>query len=287
MWQFLSTEPQPDTPLSAAFPTNNTDLLKLEPNLAQYSYSNMGYTILGMVIETVTGQRYESYLDNRFLALLNMQNSSFEFISQQGPYAEPLLAMGYHDGLVSQNNVPSYLRPAGQFSTTATDMAKFMRFILDDGTINGQRLINSQHIPLLATPSTTLAHNNGLSIGHGLALANRDREGVIAMCHPGTTFGFRAYLCLFLEQQKGFFYATNTDSETADYNQFNKAFINQLNIAPVKPILPTKSKRDISIFNGIYLLSPNNMAEFELIDRLFNFIWIKSENDQLLVNLAK
>lgn len=284
MWQFLSTEPLPNTPLVEAFESSRGNLLKVrsEPG-TQYSYSNMGYALLGMVIEAVTQQRYESYLDENLLIPLGMNDSSFEFVSQVGDKADPHLAMGYHDIHSPQAAVPSYLRPAGQFTTTAPDMAKFIQFLLADGEINGEAYIKPDHMAQLTKPLGTKAHLAGLEIGHGLALAYRDRHGVLGECHPGTTFGFRAYLCLFPEQGKGYFYAANTDSESANYEQFNQLFINKLNIPPASVAPANNNGASLKAFEGIFVPAPNNMAEFEFIDKLFNFIWLQKQDEALLL----
>ena len=284
MWQLLSTKPLPNTPLEEAFESSRQNLLKIrtEPG-TQYSYSNMGYTLLAMVIEAVTNQRYEKFLDDNFLDPLEMYDSSFEFISQQGQFADPLLAMGYHENNVTQIAVPSYLRPAGQFTTTAPDMAKFMNFLLNEGKVKGQNFVKPEHMRMLTNPFNTKAHMAGLNIGHGLAFANRDRHNVLGMCHPGTTFGFRAYICIFPDEKKGFFYAANTDNETADYEKFNEFFINKLSVVSASIAETTGKEIGLSKLEGIYLPSPNNMAEFEFIDMLFNFIWLKQSNAYLLM----
>jgi CubicO group peptidase (beta-lactamase class C family) len=284
MWQLLSTKPLPNTPLAEAFKSSEQNLLKIrtEPG-TQYSYSNMGYTLLAMVIEAVTKQRYEEFLDSNLLNPLGMTDSSFEFISQQGQFADPLLAMGYHENNVAQAAVPSYLRPAGQFTTTAPDMARFMNFLLNGGKVNGEGFVHPEHMDMLTEPLNTDAHKAGLSIGHGLVLAKRDRHNVVGMCHPGTTFGFRAYICLFPDEKKGFFYAANTDSETANYEKFNELFINKLSVMSAPIAETTGMEVSLSKLEGVYLPSPNNMAEFEFIDMLFNFIWLEQANEQLII----
>ncbi len=284
MWQLLSTKPLPITPLAEAFKSSRDNLLtvRTEPG-TQYSYSNMGYALLAMVIEAVTKQRYEEFLDSNLLKPLGMTDSSFEFISQQGEFADPLLAMGYHENNVAQAAVANYLRPAGQFTTTAPDMATFMNFLLNGGKVDGKAFVHPEHMDMLTEPLNTDAHKAGLTIGHGLVLAKRDRHNVVGMCHPGTTFGFRAYICLFPDEKKGFFYAANTDSETANYEKFNELFINKLSVTSA-PIAETSTVEvSLSKLAGIYLPSPNQMAEFEFIDMLFSFIWLEQANQQLII----
>jgi CubicO group peptidase (beta-lactamase class C family) len=284
MWQFLNTTPTPVTPLKNAFPLNNHRLLKVRTQPGkQYSYSNMSYTLLAMVIEAVTQEKYEDYLDKNFLQPLNMSNSTFKFTSQTGQFSDEKLAMGYFENNVPQTAVPSFLRPAGQFTTTAPDMAKFMQLIFNNGVLNNKPFIRSDLIQRLGYPDKTDAENAGLKIGHGLALAMRDRHGVVGMCHPGTTLGFRAYICLFPKEKKSFFYAINTDSETADYEKFNAIFINYL-LIDKSPVAPTSDqKMNLSALEGIYLPSPNNMAEFEWLDLVFNFKWLTRQDNKIVI----
>ena len=276
IWQFLNTKVTADSPLTDAFPQNQDDLLlaRTRPG-SQYSYSNMGYAILGLVIEQVTSERYEDYLARELLEPLGMHDSSFSLVTQE---QDPRLAMGYLDGGIPQNSVPMFLRPAGQFTTTAKDMHLLLRFLLGSGSVNGVDLIAPRYLERLGRPSTTEAYLAGLSAGHGLALATRDRHGVVGECHPGTTFGFRAFLCLFRAERKAFFYAINADDESANYERFTEYFIDRLNVAAVTeaPIVRVSA---LSKYTGLYTLAPPNMAEFAWLDWLFNSLWL-SEHQQ-------
>jgi len=284
MWQFLNTAPEPDTPLENAFPSQANELLKVRSKPGtQYSYSNMGYALLAMVIETITGERYEDYLEEQLLAPLGMQDSTFHFVSQTGKYKDEMLAMGYFENNVPQTSVPIYLRPAGQFSTTALDMAKFMLFLLGNGQLYGKPFIRPELMNMIGVPNNTDAKNKGLEIGHGLALAARDRHGVVGFCHPGTTFGFRAYICLFPEDKKAFFYAINADVETSNYEKFNEILINHLALKNADPVKAERQVANLSKVEGIYVPSPNNMAEFEWLDMMFNFKWLVAKNNKVII----
>lgn len=285
MWQFLSTRPTPNTPLQEGLLVGKDSRLKIRSKPGdQYSYSNTGYALLGIIIEKVSGQRYEEFLDQHVLKPLKMNQSTFHFMHQQDD-APSKLATGYLDGGQEILAQPMYLRPAGQFTTTARDMAKFASFLIAGGKLDGQSFIPSNAVADLSKPTTTLAAKADLDIGHGLALALRDRHGVLGQCHPGTTFGFRANICLFPEQKKAFFYSINTDSESADYEKFTIAFIEALNVRKTvaeisNPIHEKTAKQNI---NGFYLLEPANMQEFEWLDLMFNFRYLSMQGDQLVV----
>jgi len=270
MWQFLNTNVNADTPLTDAFPQSHEHLLQIRTRPgSQYSYSNMGYTMLGLVIERASAERYEDYLAREILEPLGMHDSSFRYIVQN---QDPRLAMGYLEAGIAQSSVPMFLRPAGQFTTTADDMQLLLRFLLG----NGNGLIAPEYLDTLGRPSTTDAYLAGLPMGHGLALATRDRHGVLGECHPGETFGFRAYLCVFRAQSKAFFYAVNADSENADYERLNRHFIEQIDVAPVSAA-PTVPTARLDEYTGLYQLAPSNMAQFAWLDWMFNSLWLSAD----------
>ena len=277
MWQFLNTGVTADTPLANAFPQSHDYLLRVRTRPgSQYSYSNMGYAVLGLVIEKVTAERYEEYLARELLEPLGMVDSSFFLITQN---QDSRLAMGYLDGGTPQQSVPMFLRPAGQFTTTASDMGLFLRFLLGSGSVKGEQVIRSEFLDRLGRPSTTEATLSGLLMGHGLALAARDRHGVLGECHPGTTFGFRAYLCVFRAEGKAFFYAVNADDESADYERFTGYFIEQVGVAPVAEV-PAVPIRRLGDYAGLYTLAPPNMAQFAWLDWMFNSIWVSVDQQR-------
>jgi CubicO group peptidase (beta-lactamase class C family) len=284
-WQAFSLEPTADTPLIEAFSRDPALLhVRTKPG-STYAYSNMGYGLLGMVIESVSGERYEQYLDNNLLPALSMHDSSFEFVSQAEMNADDRLAMGHFENGRTQGAVTTYLRPAGQFTTTAVDMANFARFLMSDGMIDGESFIAPTLLSALGRAEGTGPAVAGLPMGHGLALAGRDRHGVVGMCHPGTVVGYRAMMCLYPEQGKAFFVAMNTDSETADYNRFNALLINALDVAGSTQQTPSAvTPADIADWQGFYILSPNNMEQFAWVDMVFNFVRVDWDGKHLRVN---
>jgi CubicO group peptidase (beta-lactamase class C family) len=281
LWQIFSLKVQPDVPLAATFARDPTLLRVRSRPGTRFSYSNMSYVLLGMVIESVTGQRYEHYLDTHLLRPLGMHDSTFTFVSQTGPQADARLAMGHFENGVAHAAVPSYLRPAAQFTTTAADMASFSRFLMSDGRINGTPFIHPALLRAMGRPFKTEAAQAGLPIGYGLGLARRDRHGVVGLCHSGNTVGFRAMLCLFPEHHQAFFIAMNADSETANYGHFDALLVKALGLktnTPTPPDMPFAAGAD---WEGIYIPAPNRMASFAWLDTIFNFVRLSWDGDHL------
>ena len=153
---------------------------------SRFVYSNMGYTLLGMLIESVTDDRYEIFLDEHVLVPLAMYDSTFAFTTQEGEDADPKLALGHVDDGSRYAATPIFLRPAGQFTTTTADLARFAEFLLGDGVIDGRTFIDKSFMASRARPRSTEAANAGLIAGYSLGMGRRDRHGVVGYCRNGS-----------------------------------------------------------------------------------------------------
>lgn len=273
-WHVFSTTSQADTPLAAAFPTGTGILRVRHRPGSRHSYSNMGYTLLGMVIEVVTGQRYETYLDAALLAPLGMRDSTFGFITQS---TDTRLAMGHFENGVAHEAMPFYVRPAGQLTTTAADMARLARFLMSDGIVDGKRLVDQALLRQMSAPAHTEAARAGLQVGYGLGLRRLDRDGAVANCHGGSTIGFKSMLCLFPEVHKAFFIAFNTDSEMANYQAFNILLARA--VAPAIPVAAPASLTAAAFnsrpWQGFYIPAPARFDTMRLIDTVFGALQLR------------
>jgi len=281
LWQLFSERPKPNAPLIAAFPEQEVQLqIRSRPG-SRFSYSNMGYTVLGMIIESIVDGSYETYLDEHILAPLAMYDSTFAFTAQEGESIDPMLAWGHVDDGSRFAASPIFLRPAGQFTTTAADLALFARFLLSGGVVNGEQFIDEELMSSRGQPSGTEAANGGLVAGYALGLGRRDRHGVVGYCHGGNIVGFVAMLCIFPDENKAFAYSVNTDSETANYDRIDSLLIGALGIAEASPPRTVKPAPDIARWHGRYILSPNRFQTFEYLDNVFGAVKVSADGDSL------
>ena len=278
MWQLFSERADPDAQLIGAFPDPKIQLRVRSRPGSRFSYSNMGYTLLGMIIESVVGTRYETYLDEYVLARLKMHNSTFAFTTQEGKNADPTLAWGHVDDGSRYAASPIFLRPAGQFTTTAADLARFAEFLMGDGVLDGRSFVDRALLRSQGIPFGTEAANEDLVAGYALGLGRRDRHDVVGYCHGGNIVGFVAMLCIFPDERKAFAYSVNTDSETANYGQIDKLFIEALKIAEALPPQTANPASDISQWRGLYVLSPNRFQMFEYLDTVFGAIKVSADD---------
>lgn len=284
LWQMFSATVEPDAPLSAAFSRSTEPLrIRVRPG-SRMSYSNTGYTLLGMVIEAVTGAKYESYLDAHLLKPLGMSNSTFRFTTQEGPSADSALAWGHLDDGSRHAAAPIALRPAAQFTTTAHDFALFARFLMADGTIEGRELIRADLMRARGKPTTTEAVEAGLNAGYALGLARRDRYGAVGYCHTGNIVGFVAVLCTYPQDGKAFVISINTDSETARYERAFEVLFQHLGVGAGPPP-PTRSPAaDVGGWEGFYLPAPNRFQTFAYLDETFGVLRVAREGGSLVLS---
>lgn len=268
LWQVFTTRGDPDAPLRAGLLRDGQSLDVRHPPGARFSYSNTGYLLLGMLIERVTGERYETWLDRELLAPLQMEHSTFAFVSQVGPRGDTSMAMGHFDGQTPQASYAIPVRPAAQFATTAADMARFAQFLMSDGVVNGTVLVDSMLLRAMARPTTTDAARDGLSAGYALGMLRRERWGITGNCHLGNLGTFRALLCMYPESQRAFFVSYNTDPEGASFDRVDSLLAMALQVPPTAPVTLAAMSITPGDWDGWYAVRPNRFPQFAYLDEL-------------------
>lgn len=281
LWHLFSNKATPDTPLSEVFRRDPSVLrVRTRPGHS-FSYSNIGFTLAAMVIEAVTSQRYETYLDEQLLKPLDMTQSTFQFVSQT---TDPSLAYGHLDKGELAPAMPVFVRPATQLTTTGHDMGVLMRFLMGNGSLNGQPFIDPALLAQMGRPVGTESARRGIITGDRLGLVTRDRHGVVGLTHSGSMVGYNAMLYLFPKQKKAFFITHNMDSETANYDRSNQVLIQYMNLprhSPQPAIQPLS--RDLVEWTGYYLPAVAKLEPLALLDLYFNVRQVRTEGNQVVI----
>ena len=167
---------------------------------AAHQYSTVNYSVLGLIMQTVSGQSYESYIQEHIFNLLEMQNS---FTSQAE--AQPQgLATGYHYafGMPMAVDLPYNrgLLPAGYLISSAEDMAHYLIAQLNDGNYTDAALLSPDgmletHNPAVPSGVTDTSYGMGWFVG--------PINGILAVHHQGETFNFHSNMILLPDSQMG------------------------------------------------------------------------------------
>ncbi|MCU0626793.1 MAG: beta-lactamase family protein [Gemmatimonadaceae bacterium] len=267
LWQVFTTRGDPDAPLRASIGADGRVRIRHRPG-ERFSYSNTSFLLLGMVVEAVTGERYEAWLDRALLLPLGMTRSTFGFVSQRGHRADSALAMGHFDGGIPQDAYAIPVRPAAQFTTTPADMARFARFLMGDGRVDGRALVRGDLLRAMAVPTGTEAARAGLASGYALGLMRRERWGLAGKCHLGNIGTFRAVLCIYPEAQRAFFASYNADPEGADFDGMDSLFAAQLAVPTVDVVPATPATVAPAEWSGWYTVRPSRFEQFAYLDAI-------------------
>lgn len=113
----------------------NEDYATYPPNTV-YSYTNTGISLLGNIIERVSGKSYYDYIRNNIMIPAEMNESGF-FLDNTAPLSSRL---GYSLNMEEKPELPVFDAPAGCIYSSAYDMAKFISVFLSKGNYNGRRI---------------------------------------------------------------------------------------------------------------------------------------------------
>jgi len=119
------------------------------------AYSNYAVALAGLIIQDITGQNFQDYIDENIFQPLGMHHTTFreplaEGNSEQG-MAEHLKAdivAGYTtvEGRRVEGDYAYFhaVAPAGSGSTTASDMARYMMAHMQLGELDGKRILKPE-----------------------------------------------------------------------------------------------------------------------------------------------
>jgi CubicO group peptidase (beta-lactamase class C family) len=170
------------------------------------AYSNFGATLAGYIVQRISGEPFDEYIERHIFQPLGMNHSTFE---QPPP---PALMAEVSQGYATASGKPKgfeyvEVSPAGALSTTATDMARFMIAQLGDGSDGGAPILDPQTLALMHSPQSRMAPGmNGFDLG----FYQENRNGLAIIGHGGDTNWFHSDLHLLLGKQTGFFIALNS-----------------------------------------------------------------------------
>jgi CubicO group peptidase (beta-lactamase class C family) len=189
--------PRPDCSLAELVMAYAQQPLQFPPG-SQWQYSNAGINTLGRIVEVVSGQPYAGFLERRIFRPLGMEDTTFWPSQKQlkrvaKSYQPRANGGGLEEVSVYfiQGNLSDRRRtafPAGGLFSTAPDLVRFYRMILNGGTWKGQRMVSADSVSLMTRTQTgdlKTGFTDGMSFGFGWAVV-KEPTGVTGMLSAGT-----------------------------------------------------------------------------------------------------
>ncbi|MFV0623577.1 serine hydrolase domain-containing protein [Sphingomonas sp. ac-8] len=173
------------------------------------AYSNYGTALAGYIVQRVSGEPFDAYVERHILAPLGMAHTTFR---QPLP---PAFAAGMSKGYAQSDGPPVPFElvetaPAGSVSTTGADMANFMIAHLQNGRFEGRQILQPETARRMQTPAVQPAPGFD-ALAHGFFWGQRNGRLVIG--HGGDTIVFHTDLNLLPQEGVGIYVSFNSRGE--------------------------------------------------------------------------
>ena len=159
----------------------------------RHLYCNTGYTLLGVAVETVSGQSFSEFTRERIFEPLGMASTHFhddhEHLVPNRAYSYGRTRDGFEKRVLSYANAG-----ATSLFTTATDLVRWLDN-LDHGRVGGpEALARMQERGVLSS---------GEPIDYALGVVHGRHDGWRTLGHSGADAGFRSHAVWFPEARLG------------------------------------------------------------------------------------
>jgi CubicO group peptidase (beta-lactamase class C family) len=242
------------------------------------AYSNYGASVAGYIVQRVSGEPFDQYIQRHIFAPAGMTHSSFD---QPLPAnLRPLMSKGYKPG--SDDPQPYEvigMAPAGALASSGADMGRFMIAHLNHTLINpqtAQLMYSNVNKPFPDLPAMALG------------FYHEDRNGLNIVGHGGDTVWFHSDLHLFLDKNVGLYISMNSVGKNGAAHALREELLQQFTdrYFPAPPQnLPTSStaKADGAAMSGHYVSSRAGGFNFLRLAALLGETTVAVDKDGTLV----
>lgn len=188
-----------------------------------FVYSNVMYGAAGEVVARASGMSWEDFIASRIFRPLGMSHSYSTYGRMQAVEKGNVSAPHFRirDTLrVIDDETVDLLPSAGAVWSNATDMGRWVRFLLDSGRVNGKRLVSDANFRLLFEPRSFVGKDEFYPTAqvtrphfttYGLGWFEQDFRGRFLAFHTGSLAGRTAIVGLLPDQRAGVYIFGNAD----------------------------------------------------------------------------
>ncbi len=235
------------------------------PAGSKYQYFNQNYRLVGLLIETVSGQSYGDFLRDNIFSPLGMTHS----VTNPADASE--LAQGYSRVFgfplpQSQVFIPGAL-PSGYVITTAEDMAQFMLAQLNNQKADGSPLLQPELLEEMRTLPAGIDSNYGMG---WMVLENGN-----TLAHGGALQYFQAFVAMGLKEKTGIVILYNQNSVVNMLFENDTIRSSLLDMMNGKPVEVTYSIIDWALLSLAIADLLNHVRLFKMLPR-----WIQKTTRQ-------
>jgi CubicO group peptidase (beta-lactamase class C family) len=185
------------------------------PAMTMYSYSNLGYNIMGLALSRVAKQPYDEYVAARILKPLGMNSSGFALTEQM----KKQFAVGYKpagsDGTHERSSYPMHGLASGMLYSNVNDLANLLSLFFREGPRGGKQVLGSSSLLEMLIPVAVMKDEGrffwtaGSTIGFSV---NPFPDGEQIAYKDGGTAGFSSIVYINSQRKLGMALLTNTET---------------------------------------------------------------------------
>ena len=188
---FFLVKSEPSSPLQTIERFKHHPL-DFQPGEA-WRYSNSGYILLGYIIEQVSGESYETFLQANIFTPLEMSNTGYDH--DDGSLAKGYYGPSSHDASYVHPSIPFV---SGGLYSTVEDLYRWDRALYTNQLIPYE-LLKVMFTPFVALPQPVpqLKYITNLSYSYGWAVGASDARPKSWHLHTGLAPGFASVIIRF------------------------------------------------------------------------------------------
>jgi CubicO group peptidase (beta-lactamase class C family) len=210
-----------------------------------FAYCNSGFYLTGRIIEVVTGKTFEDVMREKLLTPLGTPDitlHTYEAILRDQAIGYNLNDRGAGHEVADPFAFSRQVTAAGNLMAPVDQLLRFAQLHLNDGTIDGTRLLDARLAREMREPSPVAAEGQDI---FGVGWAIRPISGEFSVMHNGGTNGFRALLTVL--PNKDFAVAVLTNGSRGDAAH---TALNAWALERYRGIKPTAPPEPVSLSNA-------------------------------------
>jgi CubicO group peptidase (beta-lactamase class C family) len=270
---------------SVPVPITAAEILKRLPPIVRTPgeisvYSNIGYGVLGVLIEDVTGLTYGEYLRQNVFVPLGMNHSYIRYQVQQD-IAQPVeyLPSGAASPIPQGWVYHPFISSSASLVSTAQDMAKFAQGHLDAELGTVPALMNAATAHLMHDRSIANAPNVA---GFGMSFIANTWNGTRVTENAGSGPGFQALFILLPDLKTGFVaLIMGGGPDSLRMFALREAFLN-FYLGPLQPVSGRFTAAPLSRYTGIYRSDRRPHSTSEAVFSAGTTLDVKPDGDDAL-----
>ena len=243
------------------------------------AYCNSGPPVAAYIVEKITGQRFEDYVQKNLFEPIGMKTATYF-----QPPTTSATTLYHDDGKTPYRYWNIIYRPSGAINASANDMANYVRFYLNRGSVNGVQVVPPSSIDRAESPASTWAAKDGLKVGYGLSNYWSINDGFVYHGHNGGVEGGLTDMSYMPDYNAGYFYSINSGNGVAfeKAGKLIRAYVTRGLDKPHVPV-PGSLPASASRYAGWYEPNSPRIQLMYFMERLLGLVCVSFDRDQLLV----